>query len=512
MEKLSRRDFLGKTGKVAAAAAVGATLLGGRGSVQKLFAESGKAAGPAKIMTEDQKWKQFAGETIKVCLENTPPSLGIKAVAKGFSDLTGMKVEFTLDGMDALKQKIFLDLRGGNPSYHIVYGQPTPIGGVVVEYLTPISKFCDQTTGKSVQADLPDVPDCPNGLIKAFEPKHFEAGSQFYEKDVFYGLPYDDAQSVLYWRNDIWATYGKKYQDKYGRPMKPTANTSWEEIYNICMFLKTAAKDEIDAPLGLHFGQGWPIASEYCRFLRAFGVMNEGYEGIKDQWMGYRNPGPYLTNKGDFDKAIQVIEWMKKIRTDILHPDAMVWEWGALGTAFATGKIAIMTQCGEFCPYIEDPKQSKAAGKTSYGVVPKGPAGINAYEVGPSSIMIPNALPEREQKKAWLFELWATGPEAQWQAFTTMYGSPVRVSAYEKARKNGWFDEKSTFRSSLELPAQENELNNHIDGYALGPKVPFYNELLDVQGSELSKFVSGQTSAKDCLKTMAARLNKLAGA
>jgi ABC-type glycerol-3-phosphate transport system substrate-binding protein len=118
----------------------------------------------------------------------------------------------------------------------------------------------------------------------------------------------------------------------------------------------------------------------------------------------------------------------------------------------------------------------------------------------------------KEQKKAWLFVLWATGPEAQWEAFTKFYGTPTRKSLYDKARGEGWLEEDSEFRKAQHLRPQEIELSNHLDGFDIGPKVPYYSEYLDVAGGELSKFVSGKTAtAKQCLDSMKTRLDKIAG-
>ncbi|MBI5604547.1 MAG: extracellular solute-binding protein [Deltaproteobacteria bacterium] len=485
---MNRRTFLKMSMAVAGAAALS--------DAKSLF-----AAGDPK------KWRQFEGETIRVLTENTPPSLGIKGALDGFTKLTGMKAELTLENMDALKEKMLLDLQGGKPEYHVNYVQCRPIGSVMYHFWEPTNTFVNLKTGKSLHADLPDVPDCPNGLYEAFMPMHVESSSIQYDKNIWYGLPYDTAQGIMFYRKDIFDKHHKKYEDQTGKKLMLTPNTTWEELFNQCAFLKKAEPGI--APFGLHYGNGWPIISEFNSLGLAYGVKKDGFAGIENPFVGKKNPGPVFSEKSDYDAGLQALEFMKKLR-EVMHPDVVIWEWGGLGTAFATGKIAMMRQCGEFVPYIEDPKASVAAGKTGYAVVPKGPSGINAYEMGCASLAIPKALPMKEKKKAWLFILWATGPEAQWTAFEKFYGTPVRKSAYTKARKLGWLDENPKFKKAQHLRIQEIELTKYIAGFTPGPKIPYYNEYLDVGGTELSKWVTGEyKTAKETLDKYISRVNSL---
>lgn len=502
MKKMNRRDFL----KVAGAGAVAL-------SVPNIWTKRAGAAGYEGIKwqpsaDELQKWRQFEGETVYILTENTPPSIGIRGAKEDFTKLTGMKAEFTLEVMDPLKEKIFLDLRGGEPKFHVNYAQPRPIGCVISEYWTPVNKFVDVKTGKSRMPDLPDVPDSPKGLHDAFMPLHPEQGCQYYDPDQWYGLPYDTAMGVLFYRKDLVHKYGKKFEDKYGKSLKPDPNTTWDDLYDMADFINKNC-EEVDSGLGFHMAQNWPINQDYTAFLLGWGVKKEGFAEIEYYEAGQRNPGPYMSDAKDYEKAIEVLEFMKKLQ-DVVHPDSKIWDWGGVGTAQATGKIAMQMNCGEFCPYVEDPSESVIAGKCGYSVVPKGPAGVNAYEVGASGLAIPGALPLKEQKKAWLFIMWATGPRGQWEAFTKYYGTPVRKSAYDEARNRGWLAEDSSFRKAQHLWIQEIQMRDHLDGFCLGPKIPTYSQYLDIAGGELSKWVSGVTpSPKKCLDNMIKRLNRL---
>ncbi|UCF92622.1 MAG: extracellular solute-binding protein [Desulfobacterales bacterium] len=502
MKRISRRDFLKTTGATAVALSFPSILTG--------KAQAAEYAGINWKPSADEikKWRQFEGETVYVLTENTPPSVGIRGAASDFTKLTGMKAEFTLEVMDPLKEKIFLDLRGGDPKFHVNYSQPRPIGCVICEYWTPINKFVDVKTGKSRMPDLPDVPDTPKGLHDAFMPLHPEQGCQYYDPELWYGLPYDTAMGMLFYRKDLVDKYGKKFEDQYAKPMKPDFNTTWDDLYDMADFINKNC-DEVDSGLGFHMAQNWPINQDYTAFLMSWGVKKEGFSKIEHYEAGQRNPGPYLSDPQDYEKAVEVLEYMKKLQ-DVIHPDSKIWDWGGLGTAQATGKIAMQMNCGEFCPYVEDPNESVIAGKAGYAVAPKGPAGIHAYEVGASGLSIPAALPLKEQKKAWLFVLWATGPVGQWEAFTKYYGTPVRKTAYEEARKRGWLKEDATFRKAQHLWIQEIQMVDHLDGFCLGPKIPTYSQYLDIAGGELSKWIAGQTpTPKQCLDNMISRLNRL---
>jgi len=202
---------------------------------------------------------------------------------------------------------------------------------------------------------------------------------------------------------------------------------------------------------------------------------------------------------------------MKKIE-DISHPDDVVFAWNELATAQAMGKIAIQQNCGEFCPYMEDPERSKVAGKIGYGTCPKGPAGINAYEIGASGMAINAALPLREQKKAFLYLLWTTGPVAQYKAFEAYSGTPVRRSVYDEARKHGWNWTVNDHRVCGEyLKVQERQMLEHSDGWT-ALKIPTFTKYIEITGGELTKWITGKTAtAEECLDNMIRRINKLHG-
>jgi multiple sugar transport system substrate-binding protein len=494
MKEMDRRTFV----KLGLAGVAGTALV--PAWIEKLLADPNEAA----------KWRQFEGETVKVLTENTPPSLGIKATAEEFTKLTGMKAEFTLHAMDELKEKMFLDLRSGHPEYIVNYCQCRPIGCVACDFWQPVDKFIDLKTGKSKIKELPDVPDANGDLFGSWQPMFFNACSIYYEPERVISLPYDHAQGIMFYRQDIFDKYGPKYQDKTGKPMKLGEEVTWDEVFDMCKFLK-ANCTEIDAPLGLHYAQDWPIVSEFNSTLTGLGVPREGFANIKDPFLGSRNPGPFFAKKEEYHKGVEALEFLKKLK-EIMHPDVLTWDWGGLGTAYSTGKLVIQRNCGEFAPFVEDPKESQACGKTSYAVVPKFHTGIHGYEMGPAGLAVPKVLPEKEQRKAWLFILWATSAKAQWGAFEQFYGTPVRTANLEEARKRGWMTPDSTFRKAQHLWVQEIELAKYLNGWDVGPKMPTYNEYLALAGAEISKYVAGVTpKPQTCMDNMIAKVNKLHG-
>ena len=509
MKKMSRREFLKAAGATTiATAALSAPTVWVKNAAAQKKEYMGSLWKPSP--QQDKLWKQYSGETVYILTENTPPSVGIRGAASDFTALTGMKAEFTLEPMDPLTEKVFLDLRSGAPKYHVNYGQPQTIGNVVCEYWQPLNKFFDVKTGISKFPDLPDVPDVPFGMHAAFMPNHVEQGSMFYDEGIWYAMPYDTAMGVIFFRTDLVEKYGKKFEDKYGKSFKPGGEYDYEHLLEMGKFINENCK-EVDKGLGFHMAQYWAINQDYVTFLTAWGVKKEGFAHINNWSLGSRMPGPYLDDPKDFEKAVSVVDYMRRL-SEVMHPDSRIWDWGGLGTAHATGKIAIQSNCGEFCPYVEDPKESVIAGKVGYAVQPRGPAGIHAYEVGASGLGIPAALPWKEQRKALIFVLWATGPAAQWKAFTEYYGTPVRTTAYEEARKKGWLEEDSTFRKAQHLRIQDIQMRKHLDGFGMGPKIPTYTKYIDITGGELNKWISGEyKKPEEVLKVMQTRMNRLHG-
>jgi len=461
------------------------------------------------------KWRQFAGETVYVATENTPPSLGMYNVLENFEELTGMKVDMTLDLIDELKEKIFLDLKGGAGGFHVNYGQTAPIGTQVNEYWSPINKFADVDTGKSLFPDLPDIPDIPEGtkLEDAFTAGNTEFGAKFYEPHTWYGMPYDTAMYIMFYRKDLFEKYNDKFIEEYGKPMVIEGMgeyLTWDDWYDFSVFFNKYVT-EVDYAMGMCNAQNWALNLNFQTFLRAWGVEGNGFEKL-DRVLGSRDPGRFLSHDPEeYEKALGSLEFFKKLYLE-MDPDSVVWAWDETGTAMCTGRIGMMYQCGEYVPMVEDPTKSEVWGKVGYAVCPTGPGGYHAYAVGAAPISINGTIPMREQKKGYLYVLWTTGPVAQHKAFEMFSGTPVRGTVYEYARARGWdyYTEEGHRAVGIYLKVQEKQSTAYEDAWCV-TKIPTFTKYLEITGGEVSKCLVGKVTPKEAMDNMISRLNKLHG-
>lgn len=466
---------------------------------------------------EVPKWRQFAGETVYVATENTPPSLGMYNVLENFTELTGMKCDMTLDLIDELKEKIFLDLKGGAGGFHVNYGQTAPIGTQVVEYWTPINKFADVDTGKSLFPDLPDIPDIPEGtkLEDAFTAGNTEFGAKFYEPYTWFGLPYDTAMYIMFYRKDLFEKYNDKFIEEYGKPMVIEGmgeDLTWDDWYDFSVFFNKYVT-EVDYAMGMCNAQNWALNLNYQTFLRAWGVEGNGFEKL-DRVLGSRDPGRFLSHDPEeYEKALDALKFFKKLYLE-MDPDSVVWAWDETGTAMCTERIGMMYQCGEYVPMVEDPAKSEVWGKVGYAVCPPAElGGYHGYAVGAAPICVNGTIPMREQKKGYLYVLWTTGPVAQHKAFEMFSGTPVRGTVYEYARAKGWdyYTEEGHRAVGIYLKVQEKQSTAYEDGWCV-TKIPTFTKYLEITGGEISKYLTGKTkTAEEAQDNMIKRLNKLHG-
>ncbi|MBE0477691.1 hypothetical protein IBX65_01035 [Candidatus Aerophobetes bacterium] len=461
------------------------------------------------------KWQQFAGETVYVATENTPPSLGMYNILDDFTKLTGMKVDITLDLIDELKEKIFLDLRSGAGGYHVNYGQTAPIGTQAAEFWSPINMFADMRTGKSLFPDLPDIPDIPEGttVYDAFTAGNVDYGAKIYSPDIWIGMPYDTAMYHMFYRKDLFEKYNDKFIQEYGKPLVIEGMgeyLTWDDWYDMSVFFNKYVT-EVDYAMGFVNAQNWAINLNFQTLLRAWGVKNNGFEKL-DPVLGSRDPGRFLDYSAvEYKKALDSLIFFKKLY-DEMHPDSVVWGWDETGNALCTEKVAMLYQCGEYVPIVEDPTKSMVAGRVGYAVVPTGPGGAHAYAVGAAPIAVNATIPLKEQKKGYLYVLWTTGPVAQHKSFEQFSGTPVRGTVYEYARKRGWdyYTEDGQRVVGIYLKVQEKQSTAYVDDWVV-TKIPTFTKYLEITGGNISKALVGRLTPKAALDDMITRLNRLHG-
>lgn len=221
------------------------------------------------------------------------------------------------------------------------------------------------------------------------------------------------------------------------------------------------------------------------------------------------------------------------------HPDSLTNDWSGANTAYITGLAAMQPQYGEFAAVVEDPRQSKAAGgRTGYAMCPKGAPewivnggkSVNGTNCGIGGIAINHWAKKDMQKAAYLFAMWSTSEETQLLVLKDVGGTPTRKSVFEDAEvKKAFYRDSAPLKKIKpvemekgvmvnEIPLMPNALTYgpilkgiHKPHMVVGPKIPKFNEYIQIQTSEIHKCVAKIKSAKDAAMAIKKKTDKLNG-
>lgn len=146
---------------------------------------------------------------------------------------------------------------------------------------------------------------------------------------------------------------------------------------------------------------------------------------------------------------------------------------------------------------LEDPNQSKVAGKLGYAEVPAGSTGKPTPTSGVWSLAIPHGLPHARAKAALGFMKWLMGKDGQ-LVFARNGGIPTRRDTYDAA----------------DLPAVAKRylpaVKASLDDIRGSVRYPFSAQMLPVAERDLAAVAAGKTPVKRGLDDLANRLADIA--
>ncbi|WP_377295235.1 extracellular solute-binding protein [Rhizobium sp. SG2393] len=496
---VSRRRFLELGGYGAAALGVGSLAVGMNSTIMATRVQAASS--------EDAKWKQFAGSKLTFLSENTPPSFAIRDNIKAFYDLTGIEVEVLTDDLPVVQQKVGIDLRAGKSDYVLNYVQDKPIGSPFADFyadMTPM--FGDET-----------LPQDPEGYGDGSWVENFlNACGRFYSAEKVIALPYDAAIPVTFYRQDVFEKHTKEFEAEYGRRLEFTPETTWKHVLEIATFFKKLKDGGADVPYGYAQHQGsfaWTTQLDIQRLMFSHGRWTDF--SIDDK-LGSKTPGK--TNWGD-EQSIFMLEQFKAL-ADVSHPDNLANGTLELNTVYQSGNIAMQVQYHEFAASVEDEKTSRAAGgKTAYAYCPKGEASwiknggqaVNGTNCGIGGIGINKNASEQLQRAAYLFAIWSTSKQLQFDVLKGLGGTPTRKSVLEmpevvEAKKRpSKMPNALTFDVAYGIGIQD-------PNFVLGPKIPEANEYHSLVASETQRMLTGEMSPAETAESLKSQIDELNGA
>lgn len=484
---VSRRRFLELGGGAATALGAGSIAVGLNSVITRR---------PAYAASSDEaKWKQYSGSKLVFMSENTPPSFAIRDNLKPFYDLTGIEVEILTDDLPVVQQKVGIDLRGGKADFHLNYVQDKPIGAPFADFYSDLMRFAGDDT----------LPQDPEGVAdEAWFENFLTACGRMYSGERIIAFPYDCAVACTFYRQDLFEQYTKDFEAEHGYRLEFTPETTWKQLYEFAAFFKKLREAGQDVPYGYaqHHGSfAWTTQLDIQRMLFAHG---RWIDFDIDDKLGSKTPGP--TNWGD-ETSVFIMEKFRE-QAEVCHPDNLANGTLQLNTVYQAGQIAMQVQYHEFAASIEDENTSRAAGgKTAYAACPKGepswiknggPA-VNGCNCGIGGIGINANASEDLQRAAYIFAVWATSRDTQFNVLKGVGGTPTRKSVLDIPEVQQARQRPTTMPNALTFEAVY-DIGIRDPNFVLGPKIPEANEYHQIILTEVQRCVSGkQTAEEACL-------------
>ncbi len=419
---------------------------------------------------------QFAGTTIRVVSESTPPSRAISEIMQQeFIPLTGINVEWEQLPLDQVLAKISQDTAGGLGANDIYYWDQAWVGRFVNDAVDP-SELMAKT-------DLA----YPDWNFDDFIPELVENIATY--KGQLAAIPYDIPIFIMMYRKDIF--------DELGLSV-PTTMSEYMEVIK--------AINEAKAP----------------EVYGTVGQWKSGHYALETDWTAWHwshggrifdaDEQPVLNDEAGVTGAEYMLELGK-----YMPPGVTTWDWSGEGDAFTQGLAGVYISWGEFFPGFDDPQKSKVVGLVEPAPCPKEDALRTKAECGfdetpgishqgGSSMAVSKF--SKNVDAAWVFLQWATSSDITTRASLLGGGAtPIRFSNFTDPRikANDKVVAGTTRHFAVTLDAIQNRMGTE-------PHLPEWAALsVDSFAVELGKMTTGQQDIQTTLDNMAAAAAKAVG-
>lgn len=407
--QMDRRTFLRTAGKLG----LGAGALGMSGMMP--FGSRGGFIKPAHALEIQQDpemmaWlrdvgKPFAGQTIRLATESTPPSNAINSSLKGFfEEATGIKVEIEVLPLEQVLQKLTLDVASGLGTYDLYYIDQSWMASFSGDVVDPREMYASNSELAM-----------PNYNMDDFLPALVDGISMY--DGIMVGVPYDIPIFITMYRKDIYEELGLKVP------------TTMDEYLANAQAIQQAKGPEIYGTTGQMKSGHYSLECDWTCWLWSHGGSIFGPDG---------------KFTGNDEAGLAAMDYWNKLKENM--PDGVTtWTWDGQGQSVLQGIAGQALSWGEFFPWWDDPEASNVSGlmeaavppapknplrtveQTGYGEIP----GVGHQ--GGSSLAVSKYA--KSPEAAWLFAQWATSYDTQ-VYITTLGGGtgPTRASVYDDER------------------------------------------------------------------------------
>jgi multiple sugar transport system substrate-binding protein len=361
----------------------------------------------------------------------------VEEVAPAFEKATGIKIDFTLLPIDALSARLKAELNSGSPGIDVIQWT-APFAGWLAPHMADHTKLLADNAGRHPDFDWDD-----------FLPPVRDFAS--YQGKLL-GIPYRVTTSILNYQKPLLAEAGFT-----------TPPGDWDSFLKA---LQATTKPPERYGLGIWGRQGPAMVGGFSPFLRGNGGR-------------YFDPATLAIEIND-PKAVEALEYYGDLMTryKVVVPDSITWEFDEIIAGGQNDRYAMTITLAPYGTLINDPKQSKTAGRWGWALAPgRHSAADSRVSLGGWTFGVPEAGKNNE----WAFEFIQFATSKEWMRRSLERGNaPPRTSVLNDPTvldRFGWAPVLAQSLRTAQLeprepfwPAMELQLRSGISGVLLGQK------------------------------------------
>lgn len=420
--------------------------------------------------TSDFDWKKESGKTIYPILVEHPYTDAMEPFFPEFEELTGITVKFEKLPETQFREKLLLALSTGAGTYDVfMTGYVDNFRYVGGGWIEPLDDYIADPALTDPNWDFADFYE---SLIDVNR-WNGEPGVGVGEGNLW-ALPVNEEGYALMYRKDIFEQEGLEVPTTYDE-MLATAEQLHGKEYD-----------------------GQKIAGFVARGDRTWPSVTTGYGTVFWSWGAEVMDAAAWKSTVNSEAGVAATDYWGKLMK--FAPEGVSgFTWYEAMQAFMNGSAAMFIDADHMSGSIEDPAQSKVAGKAGYAIPPEGPGGVRTniwiWSLGLAS-------QAKEKNAAWLFMQWATSKEILLASAVKNNINPTRRSVATDPQvleyMAGWGDYSDVYQELIEEYSR-----------VLVPALPEFAQLGDVWAKSVQEVVLGQKDAKTAMDEAAAEMDKV---
>ena len=414
----------------------------------------------------------YRGQTVRLIGDSYAPWFAYKELKAEFEEMTGIKV--VMEDTDFVTQieKFTSDMVARTKVYDATFLPHFRLG----EYAER-----DWLMGLDELLKMPGLQDPTFNVTRDIPPAILNGACMY--KGKLYGPPYGYTAPFYCYRKDLaeHPDERKAFKAKYGYDM-PAPPRTYLEFYDLVQFFTRKKGEKLAGKTLDRDFYGTVIA------LKRHMATWRDYQAILNG-MG----GAMLTPEGklttDFQLNIRALEFMISL-IPLCPPGAPEYTWDEEYADMAQGLVFSYKSWIDTFPFLEDPNESKIAGKLGYFLPPD----THRLTTEAHPWVIPRTSKRKEA--AWLLIQWFSGFEVQ-KRYALMGGNTARADVMNDPE----------IQKQLYMPLALKSIKYCIEA----PKIPGAYEMWDITVRAISKAKTGEATPAEALRWAAEKQREMAG-